>query len=145
MILIAEGLVAELDPDFQFAEALAPYARRQLVAQLNPRAVARRLERFGADLAELATDLPPRLNRILEALDSEGLEVHLRTDEMDALLARAERVGNRVAASVLAAALIDGLAQLAARRRLRMTGRRRRQGRGSGKIRTMVRQGGRWR
>jgi ubiquinone biosynthesis protein len=145
VILIAEGLVAELDPDFQFAEALAPYARRQLVAQLNPRAVARRLERFGADLAELATDLPPRLNRILEALDSEGLEVHLRTDEMDALLARAERVGNRVAASVLAAALIDGLAQLAARRRLRMTGRRRQQGRGSGKIRTMVRQGGRWR
>jgi ubiquinone biosynthesis protein len=140
VIIIAEGLVAQLDPDFRFAEALAPYARRQLVAQLTPRAVARRLEQFGADLSELATDLPPRLSRILEAIDSDGLEVHLRTDEMDALLTRAERVGNRVAASVLAAALIDGLAQLAARRRRRMPGLQSRQGRGSGKLRTMVRQ-----
>jgi ubiquinone biosynthesis protein len=145
VIIIAEGLVAELDPDFRFAEALAPYARRQLVAQLTPRTVARRLEQFGADLSELATDLPPRLSRILEAIDSDGLEVHLRTDEMDALLTRAERVGNRVAASVLAAALIDGLAQLAARRRHRMPGLQSRQGRRNGKLRTMVRQVSRWR
>jgi ubiquinone biosynthesis protein len=134
VIIIAEGLVAVLDPDFRFAEALEPYARRQLVAQLTPRTVARRLERFGIDFAELATDLPPRLNRIVEAIDSGGLEVHLRTDEMDALLARAERVGNRVAASVLAAAVIDGFAQLAARRRGRTPSLRRRRSRGSGKL-----------
>jgi ubiquinone biosynthesis protein len=37
----------------------------------------------------------------------------------DALLARAERLANRVAASVLAAAVIDGVAQLATQRRRR--------------------------
>jgi ubiquinone biosynthesis protein len=117
VLLIAEGIVADLDPDFRFAEALAPYARRQLLAGITPAKIVRRLEQFGVDLAELAAELPPRLNRISEAIDTGGLEVHLRADEMDALLARTEHVANRVAASVLAAALINGVAQLATRRR----------------------------
>ena len=117
VLLIAEGLVAVLDPDFRFAEALAPYARRQLLAQLTPASLRRRVEQFGTDLAELAVDFPGRLDRLLRSVESGGLEVRLRTDELEALLARAERVGNRVAASVLAAALIDGLGGFALERR----------------------------
>ena len=126
VLIIAEGIVAELDPEFRFAEALAPYARRHLVAGMTTAGVMRRLEQFGVDLAELAAELPPRLNRISEAIETGGLEVHVRTDELDALLARTERLGNRVAASVLVAALIDGLVQLATRRRRRRPRRRRR-------------------
>ncbi len=119
MIIVDEGLTADVDPSFRFAEALAPYARRQLLARLTPDALRRRAEQFGAEVAELAVDLPGRLDRLLKSVESGGLEVHLRTDELDALLARAERVGNRVAASVLAAALIDGLGVLAVERRRR--------------------------
>lgn len=129
MLIIAEGLVAELDPDFRFAEALAPYARRHLLSDITPAEVKRRLEVFGVDLGELAAELPSRLNRISEAIESGGLEVHVRTDEMDALLARAQRIGNRVSASVLVAAVIDGVVQLATARRrraVRLPRRRRR-------------------
>ena len=128
VLLIAEGLVAVVDPDFRFAEALAPYARRQLLAQLTPAALRRRVEQFGTDVAELAVDLPGRLDRLLGSVESGGLEVRLRTDELEALLARAERVGNRVAASVLAAALIDGLARFAVQRRRHRRSLRRRWG-----------------
>lgn len=117
VLLVAEGLVAELDPHFRFAEALAPYARRQLLAQLTPAAVRRRVEQFGADFADLAVDFPGRLDRLLKSVESGGLEVRLRTDELESLLTRAERVGNRVAASVLVAALIDGLGGFAVERR----------------------------
>jgi ubiquinone biosynthesis protein len=119
VLIIAEGIVAELDPEFRFAEALAPYARRNLFSSMTPAGMMLRLEQFGLDLAELAAELPPRLNRISEAIETGGLEVHVRTDELNALLARTERLGNRVAASVLVAALIDGLAQLATRRHRR--------------------------
>ena len=119
VLIVAEGIVAEVDPSFRYAEALAPYARRHLLSGITPAAAVRRLEQFGIDLAELASDLPPRLNRISEAIETGGLEVHVRTDELDALLARAERVGNRVAASVLMAAVINGLAQVAMERRRR--------------------------
>jgi hypothetical protein len=72
------------------------------------------MEEFGVDLAELAAELPRRLNRISEG----GLEVHVRTDEMDALLTRIERLGNRVAASVLAATSMWAVLQLTTRRNL---------------------------
>ena len=127
VLLVAEGLVAVLDPDFRFAEALAPYARRQLLAQVTPAAVRQRVEEFGADLAELAADFPGRLDRLLKTVESEGLEVRLRTDELEALLTRAERIGNRIAVAVLAAATIDGLAGLAVERRRRRRRSRARQ------------------
>ena len=117
VLIIAEGIVAELDPQFHFAEALAPYARRQLLSGLTLAGLIPRLEEFGVDLAELAADLPRRLNRISEAIETGGLEIHVRTDDMDALLGRIERLGNRVAASVLTATSIWGLVQLATRRR----------------------------
>jgi ubiquinone biosynthesis protein len=118
-LIISEGIVAELDPEFRFAEALAPYARRHLLAGITPAGAIQRLEQVGIDLAELTAELPARLNRISEAIETDGLEIHLRTDEMDALLARVERLGNRVVASVLAAALIDGVVQFGTWRRRR--------------------------
>jgi ubiquinone biosynthesis protein len=129
VLIIAEGIVAELDPGFRFAKALAPYARRHLISDINPAEVMRRLEEFGVDLVELAAELPSRLGRISEVIETGGLELHVRTDEMEVLLARAERLGNRVAASVLIAAVIDGAAQLATQRRRRRA-RRYRRGRG---------------
>jgi len=122
VVIIEEGVVAELNPDFQFAEALAPYARRHLLASITPLGVMRRVEEFGVDLAELAADLPRRLNRISEAIESGGLEVHVRTDELDALLARIERLGNRVAASVLLATSVWAIVQLVTERRGRTPG-----------------------
>jgi hypothetical protein len=79
--------------------------------------VLRRVEEFGIDLAELAAELPARLNRISESIETGGLEIHVRTDEMDAPLARTERLGNRVAASVLAATLINSPVRLEMLRR----------------------------
>ena len=119
VLLVAEGLVAVLDPHFRFAEALAPYARRQLLAQITPAAVRQRLEQFGADLAELAVDFPGRLDRLLKSVEAGGLEVRLRADELESVLTRAERIGNRIAVAVIAAATIDGLAGLAVERRHR--------------------------
>ena len=117
VLIMAEGIVAELDPDFRFAEALAPYASRHLVSGMTAGGAVRRLEQFGVDVADLAVELPARLDRIFQAIETGGLEVHVRAAQVDALVARTERLANRVAASVLAAAVIEGLLQLQTRRR----------------------------
>ncbi|HWC38139.1 MAG TPA: AarF/ABC1/UbiB kinase family protein [Acidimicrobiales bacterium] len=117
VIIMEEGLLTTLDPDFELTEALAPYARRAFARELSPAALARRVEKFGIDTAELAVDLPGQLHRVLDALgDSGGFEVHLRAAELQPLMGRAEHLGNRIAASILAAAAINGLSGLAARR-----------------------------
>jgi ubiquinone biosynthesis protein len=126
VIVMDEGLAAELDPGFSFTEALEPFARRLVTAQLSPRAILRRLERTGFDAAELVTDLPGQLHRALDTLGDGSLEVRLQPDDLEPMLARAERLGNRIAVSVLAASLIDGIAQIIATDRAnRRSGRRR--------------------
>jgi ubiquinone biosynthesis protein len=107
-----EGMAEQLDPDFRLVEELRPYAYRHLLAELSPAALARRAGQAGVDLAELAVDFPEQLHRILELAASGGFEVHLRTAELEPLVGRVERLGNRIAAAVLAAAVVDGLVEL---------------------------------
>lgn len=125
-ILLEEGIVEQLDPEFNFAQALGPYARRQLLAQLAPSALRRRLGLAGADLADLAIELPGELHRALGVLADGDFEVHLRASELEPMLARAERLGNRIAVSVLAAAAINAAVELLAARRSRHRHRARR-------------------
>ena len=114
VIVMGEGMAAGLDPEFRMVDVLAPYARRQLLAQLSPAALARRVEQVSADIAELAVDFPGQLHRLLDVLGDGGLELHLRAGELEPLLERTERLGNRIAASVIAAAAINALTELAA-------------------------------
>jgi ubiquinone biosynthesis protein len=114
--VMSEGMAEQLDPEFRLVEELRPYVYRHLVAELSPAALARRAGRAGADLTELAVDFPEQLHRILELAATGGFEVHLRTAELEPLVSRAERLANRIAAAVLAAAVIDGLAELSSTR-----------------------------
>jgi ubiquinone biosynthesis protein len=137
VVIVDEGIAAQLDPQFRFAEALAPYARRGILSnEGSPAALRRRAEEMAIDVEELAVDLPGQLHRALEVLASGGVELHVRASELEPLLARAERVGNRIAVSVITAALIDGLAGLAAANRAR--GRNGRRAIGRSGLRALV-------
>jgi ubiquinone biosynthesis protein len=117
--IMNEGMAKQLDPDFRLVEELKPYAYRQLATEFSPAELARRAGQAGLDLAELAVDFPGQLQRILELAATGGFEVHLRTAELEPLVSRAERLTNRIALAVLAAAVIDGLAELSGTRRRR--------------------------
>jgi ubiquinone biosynthesis protein len=114
VLILDESLAEELDPDFRFENALRPYVERQLAASLSPAGLARRAEQFGIEVAELAGELPGQLHRLLDTLADGQFEMHLRTSELQPLVRRVERLANRVAISILAAAAIDGLSELAA-------------------------------
>lgn len=109
-----ESITEVLDPDFRFEHALAPYVERHLASAFSPAALARRAEQLGMEVGELAADLPGQFRRLLEMVEEGQFDLHLRTDELQPLVRRVERVGNRVAISILAAAVIDGLSELVA-------------------------------
>jgi ubiquinone biosynthesis protein len=113
--LLEEGVVEQLDPQFRLFDVLAPYARQHLFAGVTRAALLRRLQDAGIDFAELLSDLPDHAQRVLSVLEEGGFDVHLRATELEPMLARAERLGNRIAVSVLLAAVINAVAQIAGR------------------------------
>lgn len=113
MLIMTEGMGEVLDPEFHLGPVLAPYTRRMAVRQLNPVSYARRLGKAGIEAMELGAELPDQLRRLMETLDFEGVEVHLRASELLPLVMRLERVGNRLVAAIFAAAFIRGVGELA--------------------------------
>ncbi|HEX4436497.1 MAG TPA: AarF/UbiB family protein [Solirubrobacteraceae bacterium] len=122
-VLLEEGIVAGLDPEFQLISVLGPYARRHMLSGVSGPALSDRLQEAGVDLAEMVTDLPGHVRSALRVLDDGGFDVHLRASELEPLMARAERLGNRIALSILAAAAIDAATRRQAWGRGRMARR----------------------
>ena len=116
-LLLIEALATELDPDFRLGDALEPYAERLAWERLRASVMARRLARSSIDIGELALDLPRIVRRLVEAADTTGIQVHLRAAELEPLVGRAERIGNRLVAGMIGAALISGIGGLVASER----------------------------
>ena len=112
MLVMTEGMGEVLDPEFSLGQTLAPYARRMAAGHLYPAAYAKRLARASMEALELGTELPDQIRRLINTLDVEGLEVHLRASELAPLVERLERVGNRMVAAIFAAAFIRGVGEL---------------------------------
>jgi ubiquinone biosynthesis protein len=113
-LLLIESLATRLDPDFRLGKSLEPYAERLAWERLRASAIANRIARASRDLGELALDLPGIVRRLVDAADSTGIQVHLRAAELEPLVGRAERVGNRLVAGMIGAALINGVGGLVA-------------------------------
>ena len=64
------------------------------------------------ELKELATALPQRLNKILDAVANAELEVKVKATDANLFLTGFQKVANRIATGVITAALIIGAALL---------------------------------
>ncbi|MCR2814151.1 AarF/ABC1/UbiB kinase family protein [Microbacterium sp. zg.Y1084] len=114
-LIVTEGVGVQLDPQFDLNSVLTPYARRLIRRRLSFEAVAKRVSRASVDAGALMLELPTKLRRLMESVDENGIEVHLRAAELVPVVARAERIGNRVVAGIITAALINSIGQLMGR------------------------------
>ena len=106
--LTLEGLGRSLDPDFEMARQAQPFLRRAMAAQLGPRAVARRGARALTDAAGLLATLPRELRRLLRGMRGGGPRVHMEIDELKEFSHQVAHSANRLAGSMVIAALIVG-------------------------------------
>ena len=112
MLIMADGLGKQLDPGFELTAQLAPFTRQVILGYFSPEALARRLKRLGWEALRFGTEAPELARRLLAVLERGGLDVHFRADELDRLMDRAERSGNRIVAGLITAALIGAVGEL---------------------------------
>lgn len=110
--VMTEGMVVQLDPSFNFVEALTPFVERLMLQQYSPTAWARRLSKTLPDLAWFATEFPQHLRRLLSELERGTLKVDIQPTGLEPVFKRAERIANRIVLGVIVAALIVGLSML---------------------------------
>ena len=101
-----EGTGRRLDPDFNLAAQLAPFARKLVRDRLDPKRLAKRFAGEAHELAGLAAAVPHQLGRTLDKLSRDELRVQLDVAGLDTLVQEVDRVGNRIAISLAMSALI---------------------------------------
>ncbi|WP_206474117.1 AarF/ABC1/UbiB kinase family protein [Dietzia sp. KRD202] len=112
VLMMGEALAARLDPEFEMLQALTPFSERIVQRQFSLPALAKRWAQASADAGVLLLELPGTLKQLRRVLENGGLEVHLRAAELEPLVGRAERIGNRLIAGMITAALINGIGEL---------------------------------
>lgn len=112
MLVMADGLGKQLDPGFELTTQLGPFTERVILASLSPEALAERLKKLGREALRLGTDAPDIIRRMVDVLERGGIDIHFRADELDRLMDKAEKTGNRIVAGLITAALINAVGDL---------------------------------
>jgi predicted unusual protein kinase regulating ubiquinone biosynthesis (AarF/ABC1/UbiB family) len=101
-----------LDPDFDPNEAIrnsaAEIMRRRMAQSVSPG----RLFQNVIEVKEFAERLPSRVNRILDALANNDLEIRVQAIDENKLLSGFQKIANRITLGLLMAALIVSAAML---------------------------------
>jgi len=97
-----------LDPDLNLLELLGPKVRKALHERFSTGEVARAATLVGWDLLSIVRKAPSQLRSFLRRLSSHGWELHVRHENIDKLIQELDRSSNRIAFSVVIAAIIVG-------------------------------------
>jgi ubiquinone biosynthesis protein len=111
-VAMMEGMGVKLDPDFNVFDVVGPHVRSVVLQMASPRVWGRRLMQGASDWGELIATLPRRAPRILDRLEHGELEFILSLKETDQAIGRLDRIANRLAITILIAALTVSLALL---------------------------------
>lgn len=111
-IIITEGIGTRLDPNFHLIEVIEPYADQLMLRLFSPRRMIKKLSQASIDVARLGVEIPQQLRHILGEIERGGFEVGMKPGSFEPLIARLERLANRIVLGVIAAAFIVGLAIL---------------------------------
>lgn len=112
VIAMDEGLGVRLDPSFDLLEFAKPYFKRFWKRSHSVKAMTRRLRDGVIDLADVGVDLPRRVSRVVGLIERGEISVTARIEEQHSMFKHIERAANRVAVSILTAALVVGLSVL---------------------------------
>ena len=107
-ISVTERLLRQLDPEHDIVRRSAPIVRRVRIGRFRPDRVAKEMLDAGLQFGALARDLPAEIRRILSQLRSGEIRIVFRHDNLEPLIHAWDQVSNRVAYSLVLAALIIG-------------------------------------
>lgn len=111
-LAMTEGLLEAVDPDASLNDHLEPMANKLIYGRLAGDEWPERLRESAMDAAELSIELPRRLDRVMGEVERGNVRVWAKVEDIDKIVDRFEHTVERANATMLASAIIVGLAIL---------------------------------
>ncbi len=109
-LITADGVMRQLDPDFDLFNAAAPTVQLTMQQRFSFSAFKKKLESAGAGLFGAASELPSLIHLMLVRLKQGKITVEIEIKGMDALTRGIERAAARVAVALVVAAFATQIA-----------------------------------
>lgn len=103
-----ESLGERLDPQFDITKHAAPLVRKLQMERYHPKRLTRDVFMSGVELVRLLRDVPGEVRDILEQVKQGRVHIEFEHRGLEPMYAAYDRVSNRLAFSILLAALIIG-------------------------------------
>lgn len=107
-LITIESIGRELDPDFNMVEHARPFAEKLVKERVSPRNIIRGIGKMTQEVNELLRVLPGETLQIVRKLRKGTLEIDLKLRHLENLVAKLDRVSNRITFSIIIAAIIIG-------------------------------------
>ncbi len=107
-MLILDSIGRELDPDFNFMSIAEPYASKLIRKKYSPSRIIERARKQMVELGDFFVTTPKQLKLLLRKALKDELNIKIIPVGLDRLIRNIDRASNRVAFSVVIAAIIIG-------------------------------------
>jgi len=109
-LAIVEGVGLSLDPDFHMINQASPFIQHVKMERFRPKRVASDALKSGAELVRLAQEIPGEVRTILKQMKRGKVKMEFEHRGLEPMLATHDQISNRIAFSIVIAALIVGSA-----------------------------------
>ncbi|MBI4681921.1 MAG: AarF/ABC1/UbiB kinase family protein [Nitrospirae bacterium] len=111
-ILILDNIGRQLDPGFNAVSAVEPYAAKLVKKRMSPQRVFDKAKDNLSDISDVLFDTPKQLNRLVKKSLRDELSFKINPVGMEKLILDIDRSSNRLAFSIIVAAIIVGSSML---------------------------------
>ncbi len=105
-MLVLEGLGSRLDPNFDFIQAAEPYAAKLMRDRFDPKRLCDRTRKNIDDLGDFVVMFPKQVRQLVQKMLRDDFAMRLRHEGLDRFIRDFDRSSNRIAFSMIVAALL---------------------------------------
>jgi ubiquinone biosynthesis protein len=105
-LITLEGILKQLDPDFNYFEAAKPYVAELMRRRMNPFRAAKKARKNMSEFADVFTLLPGQMKNAFRKFARGDFRLTLHHEEFSHLIRDIDKSSNRLAFSVITAAII---------------------------------------
>ncbi len=105
-LLTIEGILRQIDPEFNLIETAEPYVARLIRRQRDPRRMLRNAWGGLREFQDIFTSVTRQSHTLVKKLARDDLRINVRHEELDRVIRDIDKSSNRLSFSILTAAII---------------------------------------